>query len=139
PGGVKVLPSQTAETAQPPMMIGPPVPHGAVVISIAFFIMVAFIVVGWPIARAIARRMDRATVAPSRGAAGDPERLVRIEQAIEAMAVEVERISENQRFVTKLLAEGRAPQEALPVRGGAESAAAERIAAERGGAERDRP
>lgn len=33
------------------------------------------------------------------------ERLGRIEQAIDAMSVEVERISEGQRFTTKLLAE----------------------------------
>jgi hypothetical protein len=36
------------------------------------------------------------------------DRLERIEHAIDAMAVEVERISEGQRFTTKLLAE-RAP------------------------------
>jgi hypothetical protein len=33
------------------------------------------------------------------------ERLARIEQAVETMAVEIERISEGQRFTTKLLAE----------------------------------
>jgi hypothetical protein len=33
------------------------------------------------------------------------DRLARIEQAVEAIAVEVERISEGQRFTTKLLAE----------------------------------
>ena len=33
------------------------------------------------------------------------ERLARMEQAIDAMAVETERISEGQRFTTKLLAE----------------------------------
>ncbi len=33
------------------------------------------------------------------------ERLGRIEQAIDAMSIEVERISEGQRFTTKLLAE----------------------------------
>ncbi|HTR76810.1 MAG TPA: hypothetical protein VMH39_01810 [Gemmatimonadaceae bacterium] len=33
------------------------------------------------------------------------ERLARIEQAIDAMSVEVERISEGQRFTTKLLSE----------------------------------
>jgi hypothetical protein len=37
------------------------------------------------------------------------ERLARIEQAIDAMAIEVERISEGQRFTTKLLAERTAP------------------------------
>ena len=42
-----------------------------------------------------------------RGAPGaTDERLARIEQAIDAMAVEVERISEGQRFVTRLLADG---------------------------------
>jgi hypothetical protein len=33
------------------------------------------------------------------------ERLARIETAIDAMALEVERISEGQRFVTRLMAE----------------------------------
>ncbi|MHB0948354.1 MAG: hypothetical protein ACYC3Q_11545 [Gemmatimonadaceae bacterium] len=39
---------------------------------------------------------------------GDPlveQRLARIEQAVEAVAVEVERISEGQRFTTRLLSE----------------------------------
>jgi hypothetical protein len=39
------------------------------------------------------------------------ERLLRIEQAVDAIAVEVERMSESQRFVTKVLAER------LPVQG----------------------
>ena len=46
---------------------------------------------------------------------GDPnvdERLYRIEQAVDAMAVEIERMAESQRFTTKLLAE-RLP-DALP-------------------------
>ena len=37
------------------------------------------------------------------------ERLTRIEQAVDAIAVEVERMGEGQRFVTKLLAERDAP------------------------------
>lgn len=40
------------------------------------------------------------------------ERLARLEQSVDAIAVEVERISEGQRFVTRLLSEARAP--ALP-------------------------
>ena len=48
--------------------------------------------------------------APAAGLPGDAtarieERLSRIEQAVEAMCVEVERISEGQRFTTKLLSE----------------------------------
>ena len=43
------------------------------------------------------------------------DRMVRVEQAVDAIAVEVERIGEGQRFVTKLLSD-RAPQlaEGLP-------------------------
>jgi hypothetical protein len=37
------------------------------------------------------------------------DRLTRIEQAVDAMSVEVERISEGQRFTTRLLSE-RAPE-----------------------------
>jgi hypothetical protein len=41
------------------------------------------------------------------------ERLARIEQAVDAMSVELERIGEGQRFVTKVLAE-RTGASALP-------------------------
>jgi hypothetical protein len=37
----------------------------------------------------------------------------RLEQAVDAIAIEIERISEGQRFMTRLLAEGSGP--ALPV------------------------
>jgi hypothetical protein len=60
--------------------------------------------IGWPLARAYARRMERGDVTahiPSEVSA----RLERMEQAIDSIAVEVERISEGQRFTTKLLSE----------------------------------
>lgn len=40
----------------------------------------------------------------------DSERLQRLEQGMEAVAIEVERISEGQRFVTKLLSESRSTE-----------------------------
>ena len=51
--------------------------------------------------------------------AENAERMERMERAIDSIALEVERISENQRFVTKLLAERgeRAPAGALPRHG----------------------
>ncbi|MEP7383675.1 MAG: hypothetical protein ABI910_18460 [Gemmatimonadota bacterium] len=49
------------------------------------------------------RAADREVFSP--GGGDTSMRLERIEMAIEAMSVEVERISEGQRFVTKLLAE----------------------------------
>jgi hypothetical protein len=53
-----------------------------------------------------------------RGTSPDIEaRLARIEQAVDAIAVEVERVSEGQRFTTKLLAE-RGEQGVIPRRTG---------------------
>jgi hypothetical protein len=59
----------------------------------------------YPLFRAYAKKIERS----SQVAAVPPEvtgRLERIEQAVEAIAIEVERISEGQRFTTKLLSEG---------------------------------
>jgi hypothetical protein len=74
-----------------------------VFVPLGFFAMVATIAVGAPLARAYARRMERessAKIAPE-----VTSRLERIEQAVDAIAIEVERISEGQRFTTKLLTE----------------------------------
>jgi hypothetical protein len=83
-------------------------------IPIVLFIMTGFTVVMWPVARAFARKMDR----DSRRPKVPPEimgRLERMEMAIDSIAVEVERISEGQRFTTKLLSERQQPQ-VLPPR-----------------------
>lgn len=45
---------------------------------------------------------------------GIDERLFRIEQAVDAMAIEIERMAESQRFTTKILAERLPSAEALP-------------------------
>ena len=77
------------------------IPPQLVDISVAFFAMCAIMVIGWPIARAFGRRLERrgevATLDPA--AAGQ---LQRIEQAVEAMSIEIERISESQRFMARL-------------------------------------
>jgi len=75
-----------------------------IVAPVAFFLTVIAIVLGVPLVRAHVKRQDRLAMLP----AADPrseERLARIEMAVEAIALEVERISEGQRFVTKLLSE----------------------------------
>ncbi|HSA57563.1 MAG TPA: hypothetical protein VLE53_17755 [Gemmatimonadaceae bacterium] len=86
--------------------MGPPdtIPPQAVDMAYAFFATIAFIAVGLPLARAFARRMDRRS-APAPADLGP--RLDRIEQAVEAVAIEVERISENQRYATKVITELR--------------------------------
>jgi multidrug efflux pump subunit AcrA (membrane-fusion protein) len=87
---------------------GPQIPEGAVIISVAFFVMCAVIAIGFPIARAIARKMDRRGTVGSGADSDTRARLERIEQAVDAIAVEVERISEGQRFTTKVIADLRA-------------------------------
>lgn len=91
------------------------IPPQAVDISVAFFVMVAFVIVGLPLARAFARRMDRrGETAP---ASEISPRLDRIEQAIEAIAIEVERVSEGQRYTTKAISELRGLPAANPIGG----------------------
>lgn len=76
---------------------------GFVPISIVFTIFVLA-----PIALSIARLYWRRASGPFMPAipAETSERLERMEQAMDAIAIEVERVSEGQRFVTRLLAEG---------------------------------
>jgi hypothetical protein len=81
-----------------------------VLIPILAIASVPIMAIGIPLAKAYARRMDSRPAAP----ALTPDaaaRLERMEQAIDAIAVEVERISEGQRFTTRLLADrtGAAP------------------------------
>jgi hypothetical protein len=90
------------------------IPPQAVDISLAFFFTMAAIIIGLPIARAFARRMDR-----KGGTAQIPtevsSQLAQLNQAVDAIALEVERISEGQRFTTRLLSEQRdAARQTLP-------------------------
>jgi hypothetical protein len=59
----------------------------------------------FPLARAWARRIDGRGEPQSALPADVTQRLERIERAVESIALEVERISEGQRFVTKVLAD----------------------------------
>jgi len=75
-----------------------------ILIPITLFVCIALGSIGIPIARAYARRLERE---PSQREL-PPDvtaRLERMEQALDSIAIEVERISEGQRFTTKLLAE----------------------------------
>jgi len=90
------------------------IPQQVVDISIAFFLTMAAIIIGLPLARAFARRMDR------RGSGAQipsdlSHQIGQLNQAVDAIALEVERISEGQRFTTRLLSEQRdAARQTLP-------------------------
>ena len=83
-------------------------------VPIVLFICVAASAIGIPVARAYAKRIERGPLEPTM----PPEmktRLERMEQALDSIAIEVERISEAQRFTTKLLAE-KSKDDKLPER-----------------------
>lgn len=85
-----------------------------VVSVIAFFSTIIIVTLGVPLVRAYVRRQDAQN---QLNVPHIDERLNRIENAIEAMSIEVERISEGQRFVTRLLAEREEAKAALPREG----------------------
>jgi hypothetical protein len=74
-------------------------------IPITLFVCLAVTAIGVPIARAFARRIERDTPRDPITPPDVTARLERMEQAIDSIALEIERISEGQRLTTKLLAE----------------------------------
>jgi len=70
-------------------------------VAVGFFIMCAVIAVGRPLSKAIGRVIERRAGAVKLDG-GMAEQLQRIEQSVEAMSIEVERISESQRYMVKL-------------------------------------
>lgn len=74
------------------------------VMMVALFAIAAGVMILLPLVRSLTRIIDRR--GPSSSLPNDSaRRLEAIEQAVEAVAVEVERISEGQRFTAKLLSE----------------------------------
>ncbi|HJP60498.1 MAG TPA: hypothetical protein VJ865_10875 [Gemmatimonadaceae bacterium] len=94
------VPGAVVEQPPPPPRQGPP--EEAWVLGGIFLIVAVF-----PLSVALARRIWRRSAAAVTSLPRDiADRLQRMEQAIEATAVEVERIGEGQRFITRLFTEG---------------------------------
>lgn len=75
-----------------------------VIVAVTLFMSLAYSINA--IARAaVAHRKEGARIERESNPALTEARLARIEQAVDAIALEVERISEGQRFTTKLLSE----------------------------------
>lgn len=101
------VPGAAVDPPEPPRT-GPP--EGAWVMGGLFMIIVLL-----PLTIAYSRRIWRrgaqvVTSIPKELS----ERLMRVEQTVESSAIEIERIGEGQRFMTRLLSEGAIPQHALP-------------------------
>lgn len=84
-----------------------PGPRGVMQVgSFVSLAVLAPVAIAW--ARLLWRRGSRGPAVASRVEAARDERLARLETAVDAIAIEVERIAEGQRFVTRLIAEPRA-------------------------------
>jgi hypothetical protein len=87
---------------EPPVYVRQGPPEEAYVVGTIFMIIVLL-----PLSIALARRVWRRSAAVVTSFPRElVDRLSRMEQAVEATAVEVERIGEGQRFLTRLFTEG---------------------------------
>jgi hypothetical protein len=77
-----------------------------VAVPLGAFLCAIILAIGVPVARAYSRRMDAESRNP-RLPTEVTDRLERMEQALDSIAIEIERITEGQRFTTKLLSEGK--------------------------------
>jgi hypothetical protein len=84
-------------------------PEGVIAIASAFGLGAYFI---RTISQIIMKRLELKR--DSLGSGAIDQRLERIEQAVEAIAIEMERVSEGQRFTTKLLADRAAQSPSVP-------------------------
>lgn len=110
------LPGESSSTSEGVMGAGS-LSNGQITgISIVFIIFVLM-----PLAVAIGRLIWKrgSTPRPQALPAGTDERLQRMEQGMDAIAIEIERVSEGQRFVTRLLSE----RKEMPALGGAAAVA----------------
>ena len=87
---------------EPPQIINEGPPEEAFVLG-GIFMIIVFLPLSVAFARRIWRRSSTAVAAFPREVM---DRMLRMEQAMEATAVEVERIGEGQRFLTRLFTEG---------------------------------
>jgi hypothetical protein len=95
--------------ATPPELM--PLAQMAQVTALGLMGLLAAIFILGPFARMFARRMDRRTEINAAGANSQvlQQQLAQLQQSVDAMSIEMERISESQRFQSKLLNEGRGP------------------------------
>jgi hypothetical protein len=109
-------PDGTQVITIPPHAFDNTIPPQVEDISIMFFLTIGAIIIFLPLVRAFARRMDRRGGGTAQIPNEVSSQLAHLNQAVDAIALEVERISEGQRFTTKLLSERVKPPEKPPER-----------------------
>ena len=95
------------------------IPQEAAQIAWAVPATLSILVIWWPLSRAVIRWINRKHVSNTEAAALEArmrDRFETLERNLDTVAVEMERLSEGQRFTNRLLAE-RAEQERVPISG----------------------
>ena len=100
-------PAIYTSAAMPPEIL--PLTRMAQETALGLMGLLAAIFILGPLARVFARRIDRRTEIKAAGANAQllQQQILQLQQSVDAMSLEVERISESQRFQSKLLNEGR--------------------------------
>jgi hypothetical protein len=97
PAPLAVQETGTSVPVDPPLDIPPRLEN----LGYGLFFMIAVVAVGKPLARALGSVIERRALRPAMPA-DFGARLERIEQGIESVSIEVERISESQRYLLKV-------------------------------------
>lgn len=108
--------TETAQPAPPPIFRQRQVDPDMVV-GMSFVLAMCFVL---PLSIAMAKRIwrGRSPAVAAKTVVDIAPRLDRLEHAVDAIAIEIERIAEGQRFVTKIFTERPAASPAAPQRGG---------------------
>ncbi len=114
-GNTIVLENPTAEQLAQVTGVSnaPRPPEGWMLVTMTGGVLLTVVLVVWM----VLNRNRRAIPAATKESPENAARMARIENAVESIAVEVERISEGQRFTTRMLSEGAAQPVAVPQRG----------------------
>lgn len=118
-------PQTGRESVPPPRDRGPNNAAPVLVMGAGVFFAMLFFFVPAAVRRAKRRWLHEAGIGGTNAVGAGSERLDRIEHAVDAIAIEIERVSENQRFMTRLMTETQLAGTIAAVRSSAEAAKSE--------------
>lgn len=103
--------AEVGTAVQPPsvVQVSPDIPPEVVPIIAIVFGSLAIMVIVTPIVRGIIRMLERRQEKSLVHGPAVAQQLAQLQQSVDALAIEVERISESQRFQARILAEREKP------------------------------
>ena len=106
---------QSGTTVPPVERVSPDIPPGAIEMTGMVFTMVVILVLGFPIMRAWIRRFDKKSEQLKAGPQLHLEpQLRQLQDSIDGLTLEVERIAEGQRFMAKVISDREKVPASLP-------------------------